>query len=358
MQLTKSSNTSASVHRNRTLAYVFIFIIVAVVGLAYVKWVPYFNKANLAATNHSIGDSILGNTAALPDFSWTSAFQYAMSYFKSVWQAAILGILLGSLVQVLIPTNWLLKVLGKTSFGSTAAAGVASLPGMMCTCCAAPLAVGLRKKNVSIGAALAFWLGNPTLNPATLIFMTFVLSWKFTVLRVIFGVILVFGVSYLANRFAPNVQSKDLNKIIEKAEIEEKNEEGFLVRWIKALGKMSLYIIPAYIVTVLVMGALQSFLFPQLNPALANSFLAIILFAITGMLFVIPTAAEIPIIQTFMNYGMSGGPAATLLITLPSISLPSLVLVGKAFPKKALFFVAGSVVLLGILSGIIGMYIL
>lgn len=181
-----NSSVSQPAGNKKTGWFIFIFLLIAVVGLIYVKWWPYYNKSILAIDTHSIGDSILGDISNTP-FSWDSAWSYGVTYFQSVWKAAVLGILLGSLIQVLLPAQWLLKVLGKTSFGSTAIAGLASLPGMMCTCCAAPLAVGLRKSNASVGAALAFWLGNPVLNPATLIFMTFVLSWKFTVLRVVFG---------------------------------------------------------------------------------------------------------------------------------------------------------------------------
>ncbi len=30
---------------------------------------------------------------------------------------------------------------------------------MMCTCCAAPVTAGMRKQQVSMGGALAFWMG-------------------------------------------------------------------------------------------------------------------------------------------------------------------------------------------------------
>jgi uncharacterized protein len=358
IEMTQLNTSIPASKPNSKKATVFavIFLLIAFAGLAYVKWIPYYSKSILAATTHSIGTSILGDKPNSASASWSSAWSYAVTYFTAVWKAAVLGILLGSLLQVLLPTNWLLKVLGKTSFGSTAVAGLASLPGMMCTCCAAPLAVGMRKKNASVGASLAFWLGNPTLNPATLIFMTFVLSWKFTLLRLIFGVVLTFGVSYLANRFAPNVKPVDIDKMIEKAESEAKGSFGS--RWIKSLVSMVLYIVPAYVLSVLLMGAVRVWLFPHISEAAANGIITVIGFAIAGMLFVIPTAAEIPIIQTFMSFGLGGGPAAALLITLPSISLPSLLLVAKSFPKKVLVFVAASVVVLGIVSGIIGMLIL
>lgn len=43
-------------------------------------------------------------------------------------------------------------------------------PGMMCTCCGAPVAVGMAKSRASVGATLASWIGNPILNPATIVF--------------------------------------------------------------------------------------------------------------------------------------------------------------------------------------------
>ena len=40
------------------------FLLVVVAGLFYVKWFPYYNRAFVAAANHSIGPSILMGTAA------------------------------------------------------------------------------------------------------------------------------------------------------------------------------------------------------------------------------------------------------------------------------------------------------
>mgnify|MGYP000414384286 CR=1 FL=1 len=38
-----------------------------------------------------------------------------------------------------------------------------------------------------LGGALAFWMGNPLLNPATLVFMGFVLGWHFAFIRLVAG---------------------------------------------------------------------------------------------------------------------------------------------------------------------------
>ncbi|SPZ92560.1 Predicted permease [Serratia marcescens] len=155
-----------------------------------VKWQPYYGKAFVAADSHSIGKSILADGAGSP---WLAAWQYALVYFTAVWKAALLGVLLGSLVQVLIPRDWLARTLGHRRFSGTVLGALIALPGMMCTCCAAPVAAGMRRQSVSSGAALAFWLANPVLNPATLVFMGFVLGWPFAAIRLVAGVVMVLG---------------------------------------------------------------------------------------------------------------------------------------------------------------------
>ena len=106
-----------------------------------------------------------------------------------------------------------------------------------------------------------------------------------------------------------------------------------------------LYNVRAYVLSVLFLRAGRVWL---LGDPAAGILIAIIIFAIAGMLFVIPTTAGTPIIQTFMSLGLGGGPAAALLITLPAISLPFLLMVDESFPKKALFFVMAAIRILGV----------
>ena len=193
-----SSETSLKVTKKKNIGLIILFMVVVIGGLFYVKWGPYYTKAFLAASKHSIGASIIsGKTNMAPTPSFATAVSYITVYFKSVWKAVVLGLLIGSLVQVAIPKNWIKRLMGNKGIGSTLAAGAMSLPGMTCTCCAAPVTVGLRKSSASPNAALAFLLGNPTLNPATIIFMGFVLGWNFAIFRIIMGLVLVFGISNL-----------------------------------------------------------------------------------------------------------------------------------------------------------------
>ncbi|ALH99501.1 permease [Pseudomonas sp. FW306-02-F02-AA] len=332
-----------------------LFLLVACIGLYYVKWSPYYLKAFVAADSHSIGASILNDEQTSP---LAAALVYAKVYFLAIWKAAVLAVILGSLLQVLIPRDWLLRLFGRAGFASTLRGGLFALPGMMCTCCAAPVVSGMRRQNVSVGAALAFWIANPVLNPATLVFMGFVLGWGFTALRLVAGIVLVLGVSLVAQRISrPDYMPEAALEAVAEA-TRATDAQPFLSRWARTLWQLFWTTIPIYVLAVLVLGAARVWLFPHVDGAMANSLLWLIPLAIVGTLFMIPTAAEIPIVQTMMTLGLGTAPAVALLMTLPSISLPSLLMLRKDFDTRVLVTVAVLTMLVGVICGLIGAMVL
>lgn len=215
--------------------------------------------------------------------------------------------------------------------------------------------MGLRKSQASVGATLAYWLGNPILNPATMIFMGFVLGWRWTALRLVVGVVLVFGVAAFANRFVrPGEMTSEADHALSAATARASAPEASSIwrRWMQALWQLSVGLIPEYAVLVLVLGASRAWLFPTMATGVGNSLSWIVVMAVAGSLFVIPTAGEIPIVQTLMSFGLMAGPAGALLTTLPPLSLPSMVMVAKVFPPRVLAFVGTSVIVLGVLTGL------
>ncbi|MGO3909088.1 permease [Huaxiibacter chinensis] len=321
-----------------------LFFLVVIMGLWYVKWQPYYGKAFTAAETHSIGKSILAQADTSPI---KAAWDYALVYFLAVWKAAVLGVLLGSLIQVLIPRHWLLRTLGQPRFQGTLLGTFFALPGMMCTCCAAPVVAGMRRQRVSMGGALAFWMGNPLLNPATLVFMGFVLGWYFAFIRLVAGLITVLVVASLVQKMV-----KESAQPAAPVDIDIPEPQGsFLTRWGKALWQLFWSTIPVYILAVLILGAARVWLFPHADGAIDNTILWVIAMAVVGCLFVIPTAAEIPIVQTLMMAGMGMAPALALLITLPAVSLPSLVMLRQTFPAKALWLTGALVAVSGMITG-------
>jgi hypothetical protein len=107
-------------------------LLIAVAGLAYVKWSPSYHRVFAVAASHSLGASIVsGPEAAPPPPSWSAALDYAQRYFLAIWQAMVLGLLLAASIEAWLPRNWLVRILGSSTFRQTALGGVLGLPGMM-----------------------------------------------------------------------------------------------------------------------------------------------------------------------------------------------------------------------------------
>jgi hypothetical protein len=331
-----------------------IFVLVAIIGFAYVKWIPYYAKAFIAQSQHSIGDSIIfGNASSAPPASWSAAVEYAIAYGKSIWKAMILGLLLGSGIKVLLPSRWVSDLLGRMGFKSVIRGGVLAIPCMMCTCCAAPVAAGMRQSRASIGSVVSWWLSNPILNPATLVFMGFVLGWGWALFRVVFGIAMVLGIAYLAERYAEPAETGSLSQGL-PPEIDASTDNIFL-RWVKEFSTLGIRLLPEYLVLVLLLGAARAWLFPIFGAD--DSMIWIVGMALAGTLFVIPTAGEVPIVQAMLALGMGAGPAAALIMTLPAISLPSLVMLGSVFNLRIRLLIAFGVVLSGIIAGFSASYL-
>jgi uncharacterized protein len=186
------------------------------------------------------------------------------------------------------------------------------------------------------------------LNPATMVFMGFVLGWQWVGLRLVVGVFLVFFVAYVVGRIA---DAETLSSELSPTETQDpESAQSIWVAWLKSLWRLSKGLIPEYVVLVCLLGAVRAWLFPAVTPSIDGLPWTLVL-AFTGTLFVIPTAGEIPIVQTLMSFGLGVGPAAALLTTLPALSVPSLLMLYRAIPLRALALIWFAVLFVGILGG-------
>jgi uncharacterized protein len=320
-----------------------LFFALAIGGLFYVKWSPYYAKAFIAAQDHTLGPSILsGNVAASPGVGWQAGLAYSIAYLKSIWQALLLGLAVAAGINAWLPR----ATFGRLFAGSKGPlrATAFAIPSMMCTCCCAPIAVGMVESGAGAASAIIYWLANPVLNPAALVFIGFVLGWQWTALRLVLGVALVFIVGHLAARFVPADWRPP------GARIEPHGSNPFLVAWGSAFIRLAVRLIPEYLVLVFALGMVRAWFFPEVTTSIGHAAWLVAPLAAAGTLFVIPTAGEVPIIQVFQQFGLGGAGAAALLITLPAVSLPSLFMLGRALPWRAIVVLGLGTFIFGLLA--------
>jgi len=64
------------------------------------------------------------------------------------------------------------------------------------------------------------------------------------------------------------------------------------MRWLTILMRITVRLVPEYIVLVLLLGAARAWLFPHAGPEIGNTIWWIMAFAVAGTLFVSPTAVK------------------------------------------------------------------
>lgn len=336
--------------RRATVAGAAVTLLVAGAGLTWAKWMPYVGKALHAAhTGQWSGSDILhtGGVTAGDGPSWHAATTFFTAYVGAIWPALVVALVLSACVQAFLPRSWLPAVLNRRHPVSSAAAGAAAgMPSMMCACCSAPVAVTLRRNGVDQAAAVAYWLGNPLLNPAVLVFLALVAPWQWTVTRLVIGAGAVIGAAVLVARFTRPATQPD-------AAVSQHLSENrpAAIRFLAALARLCVVLVPEYLVMVLVIGALRGWLLTIVDPA-HRSLLVIVAAAIVGMLIVIPTAGEIPILQGLALLGVSSGVLGALLITLPAVSLPGIAMVVQTFGRRATVLISAVVVGAGLVAAL------
>jgi uncharacterized membrane protein YraQ (UPF0718 family) len=339
--------------RRRTTAAVPVgtFFLLFVAGETWAKWWPYAHKLVSVGKTHSYpGRPFLdaaGRAGSTP--SLAHAWNFTLTYGKSVWPALVAALVVAAAVEALLPTDAIVRFMGKTGLRGSVHGAVGALPCFMCTCCSAPVTVALRRAGASSASALGYWLANPMLNPAVLAFLAFVLPWQFALTRLVVGAALVLAVPTLVSRFwpaAPGTGPSAHQRATAAPGVQAPPQRTFA----RALARLVAILVPEYFVAVVAVGALRGWLMPLGHDAASWGLVAVLIAAVAGAVLVIPTGAVIPVIAALSASGFGAGVAGAVLIALPAISVPSMVMVGRDLSVKAVGATATGVILAALVS--------
>jgi uncharacterized membrane protein YraQ (UPF0718 family) len=329
-------------------------VVLALGLLAWAKYLPYWVTVPHVLDTHSVGASILTGDGALGRGpSLAAGWQFTVAYLSSVWRALVAGLVMAAAVQVLLPASWLQRALGGVggTRGGVRGALLAVLT-LMCSCCAAPVAVGLRRLRANLPATIGFWLGNPALNPVVLVLCLAVLPWQWAALRLAAGLLVV-----AAGITAARWEERRPSALGDPAETAVAPDElvagGSLpVRYVGALAALTTRLLPELLLVVFALGSFRSVLFPIGGAAPAVAVLAASL-VIAGLLLPVPTGGEVAVVAAGLAAGMPAPAAAVLLVTLPMLSLPSVLMVRSVVPRRVLVRTTAAAVGVGLLAGVL-----
>jgi uncharacterized protein len=300
---------------------------------------------------HTLGGSILtGDGSGVPEASLAAGWDFTVAYLDSIWKALVAGLVLAAAVQVLLPAWWVGRALGRSGGVSGGVrGGLWSVLTLMCSCCAAPVAVGLRRLKANLPATVAFWLGNPALNPVVLVFCLAVLPWPWAVLRLAAGLVVVAAGIAAARWEERRPAASAVAPVVAVAEEQSMPEGSLPVRFARSLGGLSVRLVPELLAVVFVLGAFRGVLFP-LGADVPGMAVLVLALVIAGLLLPVPTGGEVAIVAAGLAAGMPLAAAAVLLVTLPMLSLPSVLMVRSAVPRRVLERTVAAAAAVGLLA--------
>ena len=315
--------------------------------------------ATRAVLNNKVGADWLN---AFGVSGWLKPFALTGSYMLTVWHATFLGILLSGLALTLLP-RYLNHFIQHTGLRGSFSGALFSLTQPFCSCCASAIAPSMSRKGASNYFVLAFLVGAPMLNITTLILAAMLLPPPYAALRIISGVVFTLFATYAAiwivsrqpaplDPRSPGRIEQFLLSWMERyskmfqfdkllAGRPANTPASLIATWFSVSGRIALIVVPMLIVWSVVTAAIV-----QLLPnAFGNTVHSVLIAAITGTLLINSTWSEIPVALQMINAGYTG-PAATLLVVLPPVSLPCLLMLSGGLGHARIAIALGLIVML------------
>ena len=347
MSVPATASRTSSRSTTSAVTGVVLFAGLVVLVLLWAKWLPYGDKlSTVAADDRWTGAPILekaGGAGATP--SLANAWDFTATYFGAVWKAYVGALVIGAAFEALVPRAWLKRAMGgREGTRGSLAGGVAAIPSMMCTACAAPVAAAMRREGAPASATLGYLIGSPVLNPVVITFIALLAPWEWVATRITVGLLLTFGLTAVVARLA-SPAAPGLTSSAPAAEF-ELHEAGR--RFLDRLLALAVQLTPVYVVGIFVLGLVSGWVFPIDGNEIAVVALAVAVVA--GTLIDLPTAGEVPLLLVLAAAGLSTGALGALLITLPAISAVTMGMIAPTHTWRVTLGAAGAVAASGLLA--------
>ena len=330
---------------------------------------------------------------------WYALLEYLSAH---VLTCLIPAFFIAGAIAVFVSKGAILKYFGPKA-NKWLSYSVASVSGAIlavCSCTILPLFAGIRKRGAGLGPAIAFLYSGPAINILAIVYTARLLGYDLGIARAIGAIVfsvaigLIMSLIWMKEERSKLEGNENLFKAYEQglpkkplyisvifflsllailvfgaakmwiyagaavviliAVIIIGYKKPELKDWMKETGKLAWQIFPILLAGVFIAGIIKYFLPQSIVEAWVggNSIRSNFTASIFGALMYFSTLTEVPILKAFMELGMGRGPALTLLLAGPALSLPNMIVLGRIMgAKKTLTYVA-LVIIMATFTGI------
>lgn len=343
-----------------------IFIIALLAGFWILSRYPDLLKEYTRATNDTLVKrdvGVMSKDAMLATHNVTGPFERffaaAIDWIETNKYGMSFGFFFSAAILLLLEQSRFLRTQAtKQGIRGVFSGLLLGMPLGVCTNCATPVALGLKKAGVSDDASFTTLIASPSLNPVGILIIFLLFPVELVGLRV--GVLLFFLIFILPllTRLTGVVTAPlfDVAMPDNKAEPTESWQQSFAYcrkRYWHYLKYIVKQILPAMIATGF-LGALVMVAYPLQTLLLGEteSILQIILAGVLGTLLPMPMFVDIVMVYLFYQMGLSMSLVATLLLTLAPTSGFAMYVMGKHVSWRLSIAISSAICLLGIGAGL------
>jgi uncharacterized membrane protein YraQ (UPF0718 family) len=331
---------------------------------------------------------------------WSGLLEYLSAH---VLTCLVPAFFIAGAIAVFVSKGAILKYFGPKAnkWPSYSVASVSGAILAVCSCTILPLFAGIRKRGAGLGPAIAFLYSGPAINILALVYTARLLGYDLGIARAIgaiaFSVVigLVMSLIWKKEEKLKLEGNENLFKAYEQGTHQKPlymsvifflsllailvfgaakmwiyagvslavlitiiivgYKKAELKDWMKETGKLAWQIFPILLAGVFIAGIIKYFLPQSIVEAWVggNSIRSNFTASVFGALMYFSTLTEVPILKAFMELGMGKGPALTLLLAGPALSLPNMIVLGRIMGVKKTLTYATLVVIMATFTGMV-----
>jgi uncharacterized membrane protein YraQ (UPF0718 family) len=260
----------------------------------------------------------------------------------------LLGAFLSSMIQILIPSGWIMKKISQNNYSSFVIASFAGLFMPICDCGTVPIVSGLLKKDAPLPQTITFWLASSAVNPVVLlsVYYAFPDQPYLILIRMISGILiaLVTGLILMSCK----IQTKE--EVTQKSRTQsigtdmlELRQEG-KIRKIEAVvkgAKFEFFRVIKYVIVGAFISALLQTILPQTMKSFIGSNLNIqFLIMIIAAIFMSTCSTSNAFIGRSFLRMFSMIPVMSFMVLGPMLDFKNMIMLSEILKKRFLIVLA------------------
>lgn len=280
---------------------------------------------------------------------WNAVHFFAYDTIKILLLLMVV-IFLISYIQSYFPPEKTKRIL--TQYNSVTGIVAAALLGTVtpfCSCSSIPIFIGFTRAGMPLGITFSFLISSPMVDVASMLMLMSFFGAKFAITYVVLGLFLAMGGALVINSLHMERYLKDYEKPIRKfySESEHFNQEQRIKYASEETCSIAKDVIPYILIGVAVGSVLHNWI-PQtwiLNALGKDNHFGVILATLVGVPVYADIFGTLPIADALYLAGVPAGTILALMMSVTTLSLPSLIMLSEVLHKKLLFTFVGVVVL-------------